>query len=150
MILWRISNHADLSGIGGVKREGRWHNKGRPVVYLAEHPALALLEVLVHFEFSAIDDLPDSYRLLGVEVPGTASVLAAEGLAEGWQDDPNITRRIGDVWLQSIESSLLRVPSVVVPGNNYLLNPLHPDSTAMKVVSNESWPFDQRLLKRSA
>ncbi|MGH7819352.1 MAG: RES family NAD+ phosphorylase, partial [Candidatus Binatia bacterium] len=46
MTLWRISNHSELKGIGGLRASGRWHTAGRPIVYLAEHPALCLLEVL--------------------------------------------------------------------------------------------------------
>ncbi|WP_155836914.1 RES family NAD+ phosphorylase, partial [Paraburkholderia mimosarum] len=43
MEFWRISNYADLRGIGGLRASGRWHYRGQPVVYLAENPALALL-----------------------------------------------------------------------------------------------------------
>ncbi len=43
MILWRISNHDDLVGLGGEKADGRWHSaaRGKRIVYLSEHPALA-------------------------------------------------------------------------------------------------------------
>ena len=68
MRLWRISNHASLSGDGGLYASGRWHTRGRRVVYLADHPASALLEVMVHLEIDA-EDLPTHYQLLGVEVP---------------------------------------------------------------------------------
>ena len=66
--LWRISNHASLSGDGGLYASGRWHTRGRRVVYLADHPASALLEVMVHLEIDA-EDLPTHYQLLGVDVP---------------------------------------------------------------------------------
>ena len=66
MILWRISNHADLNGLGGVHRSGRWHFAGVPVVYLSESPALALLEVMVNFDL-APDELPADYQLLEVD-----------------------------------------------------------------------------------
>ncbi|KAA1001632.1 RES family NAD+ phosphorylase [Paraburkholderia panacisoli] len=64
MVLWRISNCADLKGLGGLRAPGRWHFAGQPVVHLAEHPAGALLETLVHEEISSTGDLPDTYRLL--------------------------------------------------------------------------------------
>ncbi|PXX98309.1 RES family NAD+ phosphorylase [Halomonas sp. LBP4] len=48
--VWRISNFKDFSSIGGTMVSGRWHHRGHPVVYLADCPATALLEVLVHFE----------------------------------------------------------------------------------------------------
>jgi len=43
MVLWRISRHRDLKGIGGLKAGGRWHFPGQPKVYLSENPASALL-----------------------------------------------------------------------------------------------------------
>ncbi|MGB9409097.1 MAG: RES family NAD+ phosphorylase, partial [Terracidiphilus sp.] len=46
--LWRISNYVDLSGEGGLTASARWHTKGKPVVYLADSPAGAMLERIVH------------------------------------------------------------------------------------------------------
>ena len=69
MRIWRISNHADLSGTGGLRASGRWHSRGRPIVYCGEHPAAVLLEALVHLEVSLPEELPDSYQLLEIEVP---------------------------------------------------------------------------------
>ena len=63
MKVWRISNHGDLSGRGGLRAAGRWHCAGRPIVYLAEHPASALLEVLVHFDIGDVSALPVAYQL---------------------------------------------------------------------------------------
>ena len=77
MWLWRISNHASLSGEGGLHASGRWHARGRRVVYLADHPASALLEVMVHLEIDA-EDLPSHYQLLGVDVPDGMRVMAEE------------------------------------------------------------------------
>lgn len=66
MNLWRISNYKDLKGLGGLKASGRWHNRGVPIVYLAETPALAMLEVLVHFDMT-LDEIPKHYQLLEIE-----------------------------------------------------------------------------------
>ena len=45
MLLWRLTRrpHADLSGRGGEIADGRWHSRGRPVVYCASSAALAVL-----------------------------------------------------------------------------------------------------------
>lgn len=144
MILWRISNHEDLRGIGGLKVAGRWHHAGRPVVYLAEHPALALLETLVHLEIRSLEDLPETYKLLRVEAPDRIAIAQAAP-EEGWQASPAITRRIGDAWLAAAKTALLRVPSVLVPGQNYLLNPQHPDARDFVITEILNWPFDPRL-----
>ena len=66
--LWRISNYHSLNGKGGLKYPGRWHNAGLPVVYLAESPAGALLETLVHLMVDP-EDIPDEFQLLAVEIP---------------------------------------------------------------------------------
>ncbi|WP_043532104.1 RES family NAD+ phosphorylase [Litchfieldella xinjiangensis] len=143
--LWRISQFQDLSGIGGTKVAGRWHNKGRPIVYLGDCPAICLLEILVHME-GAPDELPKAFTLLRLDLPMDAlgSALTVE-LDANWRDDLNSTRRLGDDWLAAGESLLLRVPSSIVPHNmNYLFNPLYPDA-GKAVLSSESFPADRRL-----
>lgn len=149
MILWRISNYADLAGTGGLKTAGRWHNRGVPIVYLAESPALALLEVLVNFELD-LAEVPTNYQLLEVEYGQRRSIsrLHPKALPEGWEDDVTRTRAIGDEWLMKGATALLRVPSAVVPRSfNYLFNPRHPDAALAKVKGVIQHPYDRRLLK---
>lgn len=151
MIFWRISNYADLSDIGGLLYRGRWHNRGRPVVYLTYSTAAALLEALVHIEASRADELPRRYQLLEIEVPDAASVADAvlpdNALSvDGWQHDLAATRRCGDQWLAAGASLLLRVPSAVVGRTfNALLNPAHPQAAVCRIVSVGHYPFDARL-----
>lgn len=148
MILWRISNYPDLSGLGGLKAAARWHNRGAPIVYLAENPALAMLEVLVNMDLTP-DEVPDNYQLLEVQyLPNKGvSQLHNEALTQHWQDDIELTRAIGDEWLVSTSSVLMRVPSVVVPKSyNYLFNPKHPLSKDNTVISVTRHPFDRRLM----
>lgn len=148
MILWRISNYADLSGTGGVLHGGRWHHRGRPVVYLAESAAGALLEALVHIEAAHPGELPASYQLLEVALPDEASVIEAALPADAdWQNQVALTRRCGDSWLADGSSLLLRVPSAVVGRtHNMLFNPAHPQAALCRVVSLARYPFDGRLV----
>jgi RES domain-containing protein len=147
MILWRISNYADLNGAGGVLHSGRWHHRGRPVVYLAQSPAGALLEALVHVEAASPSDLPASYQLLEVELPDHAGLIIEADLAANHLHQLTRTRRCGDAWLASGASLLLRVPSVVVGRtHNLLFNPAHPLATQCRVVSVARHPFDMRLV----
>lgn len=148
MILWRISNHENLLGTGGIRAAGRWHNKGSPIVYLADHPALALLEVLVHLDM-APDEASRNYRLLEVDYPQSRSVsrLPEDVLRLDWHDDIEHTRSRGDEWLRRGSTALLRVPSAVVPKSfNYLLNPSHPEAAKAVIRSVTSHPYDHRLL----
>jgi RES domain-containing protein len=148
MRLWRISNHAGLSGDGGLYAAGRWHSRGRRVVYLADHPASVLVEVMAHLEIDA-EDLPSHYQLLGVEVPDDAAItaLGENELPDGWRQQLLLTRARGDDWLRAGATALLRVPSAIVPeAANYLLNPAHPDAARIGVASAIRAAFDPRLM----
>ena len=72
MILWRVSGFADLVGQGGLVASGRWHSRGRPIVYTADSNALALLEARVHIEQAGV---PRTYQLLEIEAPDTIAVI---------------------------------------------------------------------------
>ncbi|MGB9367406.1 MAG: RES family NAD+ phosphorylase [Xanthobacteraceae bacterium] len=148
MRLWRISNHASLSGEGGLHASGRWHTRGRRVVYLADHPASALLEVMVHLEIDS-EDLPTHYQLLGVDVPDDLSItrLDKRELADGWREQVAVTRTLGDNWLRDASAALLCVPSAIVPdASNYLLNPAHPGAARISLTSAMRAAFDSRLM----
>jgi RES domain-containing protein len=142
MDLWRLCRrpHADLSGEGARIFGGRWNSPGRPVVYLAEHPALAALEVRVHLDLP-FELLPNDFVLMRVQVPdgliaevADASVAVSETVATG------------DAWLAEGRSAALRVPSVLLPyAWNVLLNPRHADVTRAGIGGIEAFHFDPRL-----
>jgi len=148
---WRISQFADLSGDGGLRAAARWHSKGRPIVYLAESPAGAMLERLVHLP--EIDGpLPRTYDLLEVIAPDHLEVRELLPLADiDWKEHPEMTRRTGDVWLASAETALARVPSAIVARTwNILLNPQHPDVAHLQIASVLQERFDNRLFQIGA
>jgi RES domain-containing protein len=144
MVLWRISRHRDLSGIGGLKASGRWHYPGQPVVYLTESPASALLEVCVH---TSANDVPPNFTLLRIEGPTLdMPVIEAKDLPDDWQVRSEITRDLGTRWLQNNEAVLLRIPSAIVPQtSNFLFNPLNSDAVQFKIAGSISYPFDARI-----
>jgi RES domain-containing protein len=145
MELWRISNYADLSGLGGLRAAGRWHSQGRRIVYLADHPSGALLEMLVHLDR---DLIPATYQLLRVSVPDDVVVeIADENLSADWRSKTMVSREIGDRWLDRSSSALLQVPSAISErGSNFLLNPAHADAAKITVAEVIKAPFDPRLL----
>ncbi|MEH2500675.1 RES domain-containing protein [Bradyrhizobium sp. AZCC 1678] len=145
MELWRISNYADLSGIGGLRAAGRWHSQGRRIVYLADHSSSALLEMLVHMDR---DLMPATYQLLRIVVPADIAVETIDAeLSQDWRSQTLTSREIGDRWLDRSASALLQVPSAIsAKGNNYLLNPEHPDAAKIAVAEIIKAPFDPRLL----
>ena len=141
VLLWRISDFTELDGIGGEFAAGRWHRKGRRIVYAAEHAALALLEALVRFD-ERRSDLAPGYQLLRIEGP--------EAPPEEWTGgvpDTDASRAWGDDWLASGRSLYARVPAIVAPhSHNWLINPAHEAASEVRLVSAERWDWDARLL----
>jgi RES domain-containing protein len=150
MDLWRISIFPSLDGEGGRLYPGRWNSAGLPVVYLAASAAGALIEVLVHLDLDD-DELPRDYTLLRVSVPSRLRISSLNvPSGEAWKSDESITRKLGDTWLAAKRSSLARAPSAILPGTfNYLLNPLHPDASRLKIAESQQVFFDQRLLRKT-
>ena len=146
MFLWRISRHRDLSGAGGLKAPGRWHYAGQPVVYLAETPAAALLEVCVH---TSANDVPPAFTLLRIEGPDVKiAVIKSNDLPQDWRTNQTVTRDLGTAWLRNNKFVLLQVPSAIVPETtNFLFNPSHSDATRFNITESFLYPFDVRLKK---
>lgn len=143
MLLWRISDYADLSGRGGLLAAGRWNSIGRPVVYAAENSAGALNELLVHMDRRF---LAPGFRLITIEAPDWLHVSQAETLPDGWAKDVLVTRAIGDRWLAAAESALLRVPSAIIAHSfNVMINPLHPDAAKIAIKAVEQLDLDPRF-----
>lgn len=149
MTLWRISNHLELDGAGGLLAPARWHTQGSRVVYCALNPATSLLEVLVHIEVEP-EDLPGPLQYLEIEAPERVAVEEVDMIALGqpWQTDLEATRRTGDEWRRSHRTALLRVPSAIVPATwNVLINPRHPESGQIRIIRTHSHGLDPRLLR---
>jgi RES domain-containing protein len=106
------------------------------MVYAADHPALAVLEVRVHLDLPP-DLLPADYVLMRLLLPAPPETIHAL---------PENPREAGDAWLAQARSPVLRVPSVLVPAaGNLLLNPAHPGAAAARIESIEPFAFDPRL-----
>ena len=147
MIAWRFSNHATLDGGGGLRAPGRWHSRGRRIVYLSANPATALLEMLVHMELG-VAELPLSYQLLKVGIADDINREAIDpgDLPSGWRSRYEVTRKIGDDWLRSGASAILEVPcAIVAETTNILLNPAHPDGRRVAVLEATKAVLDERL-----
>jgi RES domain-containing protein len=117
-----------FSGKGALKFGGRWNSKGTAMVYCAGSRSLSALEMLVHLEAA---DILNTYLCIQAEFDDKIVLaVSAEDLPANWREDPipMATMAIGDNWVASGVSAVLKVPSVIVPEEaNYLLNPQHPD-----------------------
>ena len=144
MILWRISNYADLSGRGGLLAPGRWHRQGIPVVYCCDHPSTALLEILVQVD---LHQIPKDFQLMKIHCPDDIEAFDI-GIDHTEITRTSLTRARGSELLERNASCLLRVPSAIMPeAANILINPRHPDAARLTIEKTIRYPFDSRLLR---
>src|SRR6266702_733196 len=151
MLFWRISNYPDLTGYGAELFAGRWHTaaEGKRVLYLAEHPAVALIENLANLRGNP-GFFQHHFQLLEISSHSKTlpKTLSPKQLATIDPDNPKTTQALGDAWLTARTSALLRVPSIPSPESwNYLLNPLHPDAVALKLDWAKHLAYDKRLFR---
>jgi RES domain-containing protein len=138
-----------LEGVGASLADGfRWNSLNTCLVYTAESRSLAVLEVSVHLDFS--EDLPTDRYYVEIFIPDEIEILEllVTQLPENWDAKPPtiVTQFIGDDFVSQREAAVLKVPSAIVPHEyNYLINPNHPDSSKIKVISKEKIQFDDRL-----
>lgn len=143
MIVYRLCKaaHIALDGEGARLWGGRWNSPGRPMVYCAASPSLAVLEVLVHLDLPS-DLLPDDYRLITISIPDDAPVQVHNDVV----DDGNACRGAGDSFLTAGEALAMSVSSIVVPQErNWLLNPRHTYMERVSALKVEPFSIDPRL-----
>jgi len=121
-----------FDGEGAKLFGGRWNSRGRACVYLSRYESLAILEVLVHLENTAV---LKEFTLFQVSIKAS-DILALKptSLPANWREEPAppATADIGDEWLDVGKSLGLEVPSVIVPReSNFLINPNHAKFSAL-------------------
>ena len=144
MILWRISNYADLSGRGGMLAPGRWHKQGRQIVYCCDHPSTTLLEVIVHTD---PEDIPSEYTLLKINCPDNLPTRIVDD-RDVDLSDLEATQEFGSALLLEKEACLIDVQCVIMPeARNLLINPSHPRAGEIVIEDVKRYPFDSRLIR---
>ena len=138
-----------LEGIGAALTEGyRWNSLNTYLVYTAESRALATLEVSVHLDLT--EDLPTDRYYVEIDIPEDVAVLdlRTEDLPDLWDAKPPIleTQFIGDDFVKENNAAVLKVPSSIVEQEfNYLINPSHPGTERISVISITPFRFDGRF-----
>ena len=145
--MYRAGYGAGIDGIGGTFADGRWHKQGELVVYFGASAAIVVLERLAHLD---PDLLPNDLRLglftFSKPVVPT-DVRQLIDLPSHWPRTEETTRQVGGNWLRERSSSLLSVPSVILPEeSNYVFNPRHADAKFLQLVRERAFTFDPRLL----
>jgi RES domain-containing protein len=136
---------AAFDGQGGLHGHGRWHVRGKLIVYTADHTALAMAETLVHLQRS---NSIEAFHHWEIEVPD-ALILSTPALPPKWKHDVSLTQALGDAWLSARKSVALVIPSALVPNDrNCLINPAHPHFDIRWVVAGPNpFHFDPRLTR---
>jgi len=150
MLVWRVTRkaHAErpMSGEGARRYGGRWNHIGLAVVYASQSLSLAVLEYLVNL---SITDLPDDLVSVQIEIPEDTprTEIAIKDWPDNWRTFPSVELKdIGTEWARQETVPILVVPSVVIPTEfNYLVNPTHPSSHGIKILSLDPFALDTRL-----
>jgi RES domain-containing protein len=150
---WRITKAKHvataLTGEGSFLVSGRWNSKGKRMVYASQSLSLAALETLIRLD--NVGHLA-SYLYCRIDLPEEkVARLNLSLLPPYWKDDVNLTRSLGDGWLDQREALAIAVPSAVIDVEwNYLINPHHPDFSSraqVRVSEFSPFTFDPRLRK---
>jgi len=136
-----------MGGRGGLFTSGRWHTRGRRVIYASSSLALAALETLVHVDRA---ELPPDLVQIELDVPDALEIerIDQAALPQGWRryPAPEALQHLGDEWLERQRTLVLRVPSAVIPEeDNCLVNPAHADARRLAVISTRAFVYDVRL-----
>jgi RES domain-containing protein len=146
----RRSSEEEFKGTGGLYGAGRWHRRGRPVVYTSTVEPLSLLEKLVHRKIGTESPV---YPLYMADIPDNLiEELPASSLPADWRSiyPAQSTQILGDIWLSEKRKVGLLVPSVLLHGTdprvkNCLLNPEHPQYPQMSHSGPMLLPLDWRF-----
>ena len=135
---WRIANKkyaaTAFSGEGAKIYGGRWNPPGYAMIYTAQSQSLAILELIVHLDE---DQDIQTFVTIPVDFQSTQVIdMPEDRLPNDWACLPisDETQQIGKMWLNEMQSLVLKVPSSVVPAeSNFLINPLHPAVSSLKI-----------------
>jgi RES domain-containing protein len=133
-------------GTGAALEGARWNSPGRLLIYASEHYATALLEKLVH---AGRTQLPGPHHAAAIEIPDDLLVISFDpAAAPGWDaEDSQPARDYGDAWHAGARTAVLVVPSLAGQPieRNFIINPMHPDATRIRVLPSFDVVWDGRL-----
>jgi RES domain-containing protein len=151
MLVYRIAQTKYAGSLASSGFAGRWNTEGEGMIYTGGSAALSCLEVLAHKSGAALYSgkfamavilIPDDVLILEI----TLSQLQEANTEWFKVLHYPITQKLGNQWVLEMKSAVLKVPSAIVDREyNYLLNPLQPQFSKIKVLDITPFNFDQRL-----
>jgi RES domain-containing protein len=148
MELFRITDSLFANTLLPSGKPARWNSKDIEMLYLAQSFSLACLENAVHRTKIELKNI--NFSKVIVQAPNDFEVATEKELPHGWNEITLsailLCRNFGDDWIRRNSSLLLRVPSVIIPGEyNFLVNVKHPDFKKLKIVEVSPFLFDDRI-----
>jgi RES domain-containing protein len=148
-ILRRPYAKAAFDGEGAYRFGGRWSSQGTRLTYTSEHLSLAMLEYFVHID---PDYPPKDLMQATADVPDTVPriILKEKQLPENWRRTPAPPELagIGNEFVQNGRAAVLIVPSALATAeSNWLINPMHPAFSRIKLNPAEAFAYDSRSFR---
>lgn len=147
MLVYRICLAQFAKSLVASGRAARWNSNLMKVIYTSSSLSLACLENVVHRSSLGLNQ---NFRCLSILIPDDLEIkeIKTEDLKQDWMtfDAIPYTQQIGDHWLKSLETPILKIPSsIILKEFNFLINPNHPDFEAIKLIEAAPFVFDQRI-----
>lgn len=138
----------DLSGQGAKIYGGRWNSIGNAMLYTSCTPSLSMLEFACNASGIA-KTIKTSLLTLKLDGKFKIDELSVNDLPTNWQQvpAPDSLKIIGNNWLNSNKTLMMKVPSAVMPIEfNFLINPLHKDFSKLNIDTVIDMNIDNRIL----
>ncbi|MXV51665.1 RES domain-containing protein [Pedobacter sp. HMF7647] len=151
MLVYRISQTKYANSLIAPGIAARWNSAGQRIIYTGGSLALSCLEIVAHKSGASLQSGDFSVAIIELDQNIKIEEIIVEsliGLDEKWFQVINypVTQALGDEWLKSGSSAILKVPSAIIDLEfNYLLNPNHQDFSKVKIVQVNKFTFDPRL-----
>ena len=147
MNIYRITLTKWSKSLVASGREARWNSNGMRMIYTAQSRALACLENVVH---RGSKGLNMHFKVMIIQIPDEVAIktINPKKLPKNWSESIRCAscKAIGDKWLKSYETAVLKIPSAIVASeHNYLINPMHEDFSKIKLIRTEPFHFDKRI-----
>jgi RES domain-containing protein len=151
MKVYRISQTKYSNSLISLGFAGRWNSEWEGMIYTGGSASLSCLEILAHKSGAALNS--GKFSLAVINIPDSILISEIElkqlqQLNVDWYQVLHypITQKLGNHWILEMKSAVLKVPSAIVDREyNYLLNPLHPKFSKIKIMDVVPFNFDNRL-----
>lgn len=149
MQIYRITREKYANSIKASGKAARWNEDQQWVVYASQSRSLATLELLVH---RAAIHPGIAYKVMVIKIGDNHELFKEIDLTDLPQEWRKVMaypalQKIGSSWYHSLNSLILKVPSVIIPQeSNYIINTRHPGfQESISLMDIEDYFWDERI-----